>query len=126
MTTMTPETPDIAMSTSNGKVDAVSAETPTVIDFSPVAKEPPTLFDRLPQRWGLIAGLVGASVAMATTATVVANAIARRRVEPRRLFGLRPVRRYGVRHIQIPQGGMAWVAYLYRTPDFRVRLPIRK
>jgi hypothetical protein len=120
------DTPDIAASTSNGKVDAVRAEAPTVIDFGTAAKEPAPFFNRLPERWGLIAGLVGAAVAMATTATLVANALARRRVEPRRLFGLRPVRRYGVRHIQIPQGGMAWVAYLYRTPDIRVRLPIHK
>ena len=101
-------------------------ETPTVIEFGRDTKERTSLLDRLPQRWELIAGLVGVSVALATTATVVVNVIARRRAEPVRVFGFRPVRRYGARHVKTPRGGSAWVAYLYRTPDLRMRLPIHK
>ncbi len=101
-------------------------ETPTVIEFGGETKERMPLLERLPQRWGLIAGLVGVSVALATTATVVANAIARRRAEPIKVIGFRPVRRYGARHVKTPRGGAAWVAYLYRTPDLRMRLPIHK
>ena len=84
------------------------------------------LLDRLPQRWGLIAGLVGGSIALATTVTVVTNVIVRRRTATSRVVGFRPVRRYGVRRVKTPRGGSAWVAYLYRTPDLRMRLPIRK
>jgi hypothetical protein len=126
MTTMIPDTPDIATPALNGKVDDVKTQTPTVIDFSPAKNERLALFDRLPERWELIAGLVGASVALATTATVVANVVARRRVEPRRIFGVRPIRRFGLRHVETPRGGTAWIGYIYRTPDLRVRLPIRK
>jgi hypothetical protein len=110
----------------NGIADDVKTETPTVIDFSPAENERASLFGRLPQRWGLIAGVIGGSIALATTATVVANVIARRRVEPRRIFGVRPIRRYGLRHVETPRGGTAWIGYVYRTPDLRVRLPIRK
>jgi hypothetical protein len=113
----------------NGAPETVKVETPTVIEFGDAAKETterPQFFDRLPQRWGVIAGLVAASVALATTATVVTNLIVRRRPEPARVFGFRPVRRYGAQRVKTPRGGSAWVAYLYRTPDLRVRLPIHK
>jgi hypothetical protein len=103
MTTMIPDTPEMSTSTMNGKADGVTTETPTVIEFSSAADERAPLFDRLPQSWGLIAGLVGGSIALATTATVVANLIARRRVEPRRIFGVRPIRRYGLRHVETPK-----------------------
>jgi hypothetical protein len=124
VTTFIPNTPDTVSSMLNGKT-----ETPTIIEFGDATQETterPLFFDRLPQRWGLIAGLVGASVALATTATVVTNIIARRRREPTRVFGFRPVRRYGARRVKTPRGGSAWVAYLYRTPDLRMRLPIHK
>jgi hypothetical protein len=126
MTTFIPDTPDIASSKMNGKTETVMTEAPSIIEFGDVTKERMPLLDRLPQRWGLIAGLVGASVALATTATVAANLIVRRRAETNRIFGFRPVRRYGARHVKTPRGGAAWVAYLYRTPDLRMRLPIRK
>ena len=126
MTTFIPDTPDPTSTTMNGKPENLVIETPTVIEFGGDTKERTPLLDRLPQRWGLIAGLVGASVALATTATVVANVIARRREEPVRVFGFQPVRRYGARHVGTPRGGSAWVAYLYRTPDLRMRLPIHK
>jgi hypothetical protein len=32
----------------------------------------------------------------------------------------------GLRHLETPRGGGAWLAYIYRTPDLRVRVPIRK
>lgn len=126
MTTFIPDTPDTASSTMNGKPEIKMTETPTIIEFDEAKVERTPLLDRLPQRWGLIAGLVGASVALATTATVVANVITRRRTATRRVFGFRPVRRYGVRRVKTPRGGSAWVGYIYHTPDLRMRLPIRK
>jgi hypothetical protein len=126
VTTYIPDTPDTAPPTMNGKSETLMAETPTIIEFGDATKERPPLLDRLPQRWGLIAGLVGMSVALATTVTVVTNVIVRRRVETSRVFGFRPVRRYGMRRVKTPRGGAAWVAYLYRTPDLRMRLPIHK
>jgi hypothetical protein len=125
MTTFIPDIPDPTAAPMNGKPEIVM-ETPTVIEFGGETKERTPLLDRLSQRWELIAGLVGVSVALATTATVLVNVIARRRAEPVRVFGLRPVRRYGARHVKTPRGGSAWVAYLYRTPDLRMRLPIHK
>jgi hypothetical protein len=126
MTTFIPDTPDTTSLTMNGKPETVTAETPTIIEFGDTTKERTPLLDRLPQRWRLIAGLVGMSVALATTVTVVTNLIVRRRMETSRVFGFRPVRRYGMRRVKTPRGGAAWVAYLYRTPDLRMRLPIRK
>jgi hypothetical protein len=126
MTTFIPDTPDTASPMMNGKPETVTTETPTIIDFDEAKKERTPLLERLPQRWGLIAGLVGMSVALATTVTAVTNAIVRRRTETSQVFGFRPVRRYGVRRMKTPRGGSAWVAYLLRTPDLRVRLPIRK
>jgi hypothetical protein len=41
----------------------------------------------------------------------------------RQLFGTRPMRRYGLRHVATPRGGTAWLAYTYRLPDLRVRFP---
>jgi hypothetical protein len=126
MTTFIPNEPDATSAAMNGKSEAIVTETPTVIEFGGDMKERMPLLDRLPQRWGLIAGLVGVSVALATTATVVTNVIARRRAQTSQVFGFRPVRRYGARHVKTPRGGSAWVAYLYRTPDLRMRLPIHK
>jgi hypothetical protein len=126
MTTFIPDTPDTASSMMNGKPETLIAETPTIIEFGDATKERTALMERLPQRWGLIAGLVGASIAVATTVTVVTNVIVRRRAETSRVFGFRPVRRYGMRRVKTPRGGAAWVAYLYRTPDLRMRLPIHK
>jgi hypothetical protein len=126
MATFIPDTPDTASSMMNGKPETVMTETPTIIEFGTTAKGRTPLLDRLPQRWGLIAGLVGASVALATTVTAVRNVVVRRRVETSRVFGLRPVRRYGMRRVKTPRGGAAWVVYLYRTPDLRMRLPIHK
>jgi hypothetical protein len=95
-------------------------EPSTVIDF----KDTPMSGQRLAtRRWRLIGGVVGGSIALATAATVLANAIAKRPAEPRRRFGARPVRRFGVRHVAAPRGGSAWLAYTYRLPDLRVRLP---
>ena len=125
-TTFIPDTTDSAASTMNGKSETVMTETPTIIDCGGDTKERTPLLERLPQRWALIAGLVGGSIALATTVTVVTNAIVRRRTATSQVFGFRPVRRYGVRRMKTPRGGSAWVAYLYRTPDLRVRLPIRK
>jgi hypothetical protein len=110
----------------NGKPETLMTEAPTIIEFGDAFKERAPLLDRLPQRWGVIAGLVGASIALATTVTVVTNVIVRRRVATSQVFGFRPVRRYGVRSVKTPRGGAAWIAYLYRTPDLRMRLPIRK
>jgi hypothetical protein len=126
MTTIIPNTPETPSTTMNGKVETTVMETPPVVEFGDAIKERVPLLDQLPQRWGLIAGLIGASVAVATTATVVADFIARRREATSRVFGFRPVRRYGARHMKTPRGGSAWVAYLYRTPDLRMRLPIHK
>jgi hypothetical protein len=126
MTTFIPNEPDATSAAMNGKSETIVTETPTVIEFGGEMKERMSLLDRLPQRWGLIAGLGGVSVALATTVTVVTNVIARRRAEASRVFGFRPVRRYGARHVKTPRGGSAWVAYLYRTPDLRMRLPIHK
>jgi hypothetical protein len=124
MTTFIPDISDTASSTMNGKPETATAETPTVIEFGGDTKERTPLMERLPQRWALIAGLVGGSIALATTVTVVTNAIVRRRTATSRVFGLRPVRRYGMRHVKTPRGGSAWVGYVYRTPDLRMRLPI--
>jgi hypothetical protein len=126
MTTFIPNEPNAPSAAMNGKSETIVTETPTVIEFGGETKERSPLLERLPQRWGLIAGLIGASVALATTATVVTNVIARRRAEPIRVIGFRPVRRYGARHVKTPRGGSGWVAYLYRTPDLRMRLPIHK
>ncbi|HEY7021411.1 MAG TPA: hypothetical protein VH349_09870 [Ktedonobacterales bacterium] len=126
MTTFIPDTPDTVSPTMNGTPETVKKETPTIIEFGDATEERTPLLDRLPQRWGLIAGLVGASIALATTVTVVTNVIVRRRAETSRVFGFRPVRRYGMRRVKTPRGGAAWVAYLYRTPDLRMRLPIHK
>jgi hypothetical protein len=126
MTTLIPNEPDTTSAAMNGKSESIVTETPTVIEFGGEMTERMPLLERLPQRWGLIAGLVGVSVALATTATVVTNVIARRRAQTSQVFGLRPVRRYGARHMKTPRGGSAWVAYLYRTPDLRMRLPIHK
>jgi hypothetical protein len=93
MTTFIPDTPATASSTMNGKPEAIVTETQTIIDFSDATKERAPLLDRLPRRWGLIAGLVGGSIALATTATVVTNVIVRRGAVPKRVFGFRPVRR---------------------------------
>ncbi|HEY7020536.1 MAG TPA: hypothetical protein VH349_05425 [Ktedonobacterales bacterium] len=126
MTTFIPDTPDTLTATMNGKVETTVMETPPVVEFGDTIKERMPLLDRLSQRWGLIAGLIGASVAVATTATVVADLIARRREATSRVFGFRPVRRYGARLMKTPRGGSAWVVYLYRTPDLGMRLPIHK
>jgi len=125
MTTFIPDISDTASFTINGKPETVTTETPTVIEFEGDTKERTPLMERLPQRWALIAGLVGGSIALATTVTVVTNTIVRRRTATSRVFGLRPVRRYGVRRMKSPRGGSAWVGYIYRTPDLRMRLPIR-
>jgi hypothetical protein len=126
MMTFIPNELDATSDAMNGKSETLVTETPTIIEFGGEMKERTPLLDRLPQRWGLIAGLVGVSVALATTATVVANVVARHHAEPIRVIGFRPVRRYGARHVTMPRGGSAWVAYLYRTPDLRMRLPIHK
>lgn len=125
MTTFIPDISDTASSTTkNGKPETVTMETPTIIEFGGDTKERTPLMERLPQRWALIAGLVAGSIAVATTVTVVTNAIVRRTATSR-VFGFRPIRRYGVRRMKTPRGGSAWVGYVYRTPDLRVRLPIR-
>ena len=126
MTTFIPDISDTASSTMNGKAETLTTETPTVIEFEGDTKERTPLMERLPQRWALIAGLVGGSIALATTVTLVTNAIVRRRTATSRMFGLRPVWRYGVRRVKTPRGGSAWVGYVYRTPDLRVWLPIRQ
>jgi hypothetical protein len=126
MTTLTPDTPDTDTSTLSGKAGSMTTETPTVIDFSSVAIEREQFLDRLPQRWWLIAGVVGGSLALSTTATVVANVIARRRAALGKVYGFRPIRRFGLRRLETPRGGAAWLAYMYRTPDLRMRLPIHK
>jgi hypothetical protein len=126
MKTFIPDTPDTTSTTMSGKPERLVTETPTVIEFGDAIKERMPLLDRLPQRWGLIAGVVGVSITLATTATLVANVIARRRKATSRGFGFQPVRRYGARHVKMPRGGSAWIGYLYRTPDLRMRLPIHK
>ena len=97
-----------------------ATDTVTVIDFNdtPTTAQQPT-----PRRWWLIGGLLGGSIALASAATVVTSVIVSRRAGSRPLFGVRPVRRYGLRHVATPRGGVAWVAYTYRLPDLRVRLP---
>jgi hypothetical protein len=109
------------------KLDATvdSVDGTTVIDFKEIPKtaQRPTAQQPMTRRWWLIGGLVGASIALATAATVVANVIAKRPTGPRQFFGVRPVRRYGMRHVATPRGGTAWLAYSYRLPDLRVRLP---
>jgi hypothetical protein len=124
MATFTLDTPDTDTPTMNGSAGNMTTETPSVSDFNSAAKERKHFFDRLPQRWRPIAGVVGGSIALATTATVVANVIARRRTDPGKVYGLRPIRRIGLRHLETPRGGTAWLAYIYRTPDLRLRLPI--
>jgi hypothetical protein len=110
-TTLIPDTPDAS-------VDSVDGA--TVIDF----KEIPTTAQRPSARqWWLVGGVIGESIALATAATVVTNALVKRRQEPRQLFNVRPVRRYGLRHVATPRGGTAWLAYTYRLPDSRVRFP---
>ena len=89
MTTFIPDTPHPTAAPMNGKPEIV-LETPTVIEFGGETKERTPLLDHLPQRWELIAGLVGVSIALATTATVVVNVIARRRAQPVRVFGFQP------------------------------------
>ena len=126
MTTAIPNKPDTTSATMNGRPENLVTETPTVIEFGGETKERTPLLDHLPQRWGLVAGLVGASVALATTATVVTNLIARRRAETSWVFGFRPVIHYGVRHAKMPRSGSAWLAHLYRTPDLRMRMPIHQ
>jgi hypothetical protein len=124
MATITPDIPDTDTSTMNGNAENMTSETPLLSDFSAAAKEREHFVDHLPKRWRLIAGVVGGSIALATTAAVVANVTARRRAEPGTVYGFRPIRRVGLRHLQTPRGGTAWLAYIYRTPDLRVRLPI--
>jgi hypothetical protein len=97
-----------------------ATDTATVIDFN---ETPATALQPTTRRWWVIGGLLGGSIALATTATAVANVIVNRRAGSRQLFGVRPVRRYGLRHVATPRGGAAWVAYTYRLPDLRVRLP---
>jgi hypothetical protein len=110
-TTLIPDTPDAS-------VDSVDEA--TVIDF----KEIPTTAQRPSARqWWLVGGVIGGSIALATVATVVANLIATRPTVSRQLFGTRPMRRYGLRHVATPRGGTAWLAYTYRLPDLRVQLP---
>ncbi len=113
-TTLIPDTYDVL-------ADSVAGT--TVIDF----KESPTTAQRPTARqWLLVGGVVGGSIALATAATIVATVIAKRPAAPRQLFGPRPVRRYGMRHMSTPRGGAAWLAYTYRLPDLRVRLPEMK
>ena len=111
-TTLIPDPRDASVDT--------ATDTATVIDFN----EPPTSAQQpTTRRWWLIGGLIGGSIALASAATVVTNVIVNRRAGSRPLFGVRPVRRYGLRHVGTPRGGAAWVAYTYRLPDLRVRLP---
>jgi hypothetical protein len=110
-TTLIPDTHDAS-------VDSVDGT--TVTDFK---ETPPTAQRPTARHWWLAGGVVGGSIALATAATVVANVIAKRPAAPRQLFGVRPVRRYGMRHMATPRGGTAWLAYTYRLPDLRVRLP---
>ena len=110
-TTLIPDKPDAS-------VDSVDEA--TVIDF----KEIPTAAQRPSARqWWLMGEVIGGSIALATAATVVANLIAKRPTVSRQLFGTRPMRRYGLRHVATPRGGTAWLAYTYRLPDLRVQLP---
>ena len=110
-TTLIPDKPDA----SGDSVDEATA-----IDF----KEIPTTAQRPSARqWWLVGGVISGSIVLATAATVVANRIAKRPTVSRQLFGVRPVRRYGLRHVATPRGGIAWLAYTYRLPDLRVRLP---
>lgn len=111
-TTLIPDPRDASVDT--------ATDTAIVIDFN---ETPATAMQPTPRRWWLIGGLIGGSIALATTATVVTNVIVNRRAGSRQLFGVRPVRRYGLRHVETPRGGAAWVAYTYRLPDLRVRLP---
>ncbi len=111
-TTLIPDKPDAS-------VDSVDEA--TVIDF----KEIPTTAQRPATRqWWLMGEVIGGSIALATAATVVANRIAKRPTASRQLFGTRPMRRYGLRHVATPRGGTAWLAYTYRLPDLRVQLPV--
>jgi hypothetical protein len=99
---------------------ADSVDGATVIDF----KESPTTAQRPTARqWWLVGGIVSGSIALATVATVVANVIAKRPTRPSQFFGVRPGRRFGMRHMATPRGGTVWLAYTYRLPDLRVRLP---
>jgi hypothetical protein len=126
MTTFSPTPPDVATSSVKSETEPMPTETPTVVDFESAAVTREQFIDRLPQRWGLIASVVGGSIALATAATVVVSLIARRRVAPVKVYGFRPIRRVGLRHLETPRGGGAWLGYIYRTPDLRVRVPIRK
>ncbi len=97
-----------------------SVDEATAIGF----KEIPTAGQRPSARqWWLVGGGISGSIVLATAATVVANRIAKRPTVSRQLFDVRPVRRYGLRHVATPRGEIAWLAYTYRLPDVRVRLP---
>jgi hypothetical protein len=110
-TTLIPDKPDASVD---------SLDEATVIDFTEI----PTTAQRPSARqWWLVGGVIGGLIALATAATVVTNALVKRRRAPRQLFGVRPVRRYGLRHVATPRGGIAWLAYTYRLPDLRVQLP---
>jgi hypothetical protein len=113
LTTLIPDTRD------------ASVDTGTIIDFkeTPTAAQQPAAQPLTARRWWFIGGVAGGSIALATAATVVANVIAKRLAEPRQLFGVRPIRRFGMRHVATPRGGSAWLAYTYQLPDLRVRLP---
>jgi hypothetical protein len=111
-TTLIPDRPDVLGDT----------ETTFGFDETPEATQQRTQWP-IARQWWLIGGLVGGSIALATTATLVANKFARRATEPPRHFGVRPMRGYGVRHVATPRGGSAWFAYIYRLPDLRLQLP---
>jgi|GEM_PF-2903491 len=110
-TTLIPDKPDAS-------VDSVDEA--TVIDFKEI---PRTAQRPTARQWWLVGGVIGGSIALATAATVVAHLIAKRPTVSRLLFGTRPMRRYGLRHVVTPRGGTAWLAYTYRLPDLRVQLP---
>ena len=112
-TTIIPDRPDVLG----------DAETTFGFNETPAGtQQPPTQWP-IARQWWLIGGLVGGSIALATTATFVANRFARRAAAPHRRFGMRPMRGYGVRHVATPRGGSAWFAYTYHLPDLRLRLP---
>jgi hypothetical protein len=75
-----------------------------VIDFTEI----PTTEQRLVVwRWRLVGGVIGESIALATAATVVTNALIKRRPEPHQLLGVRRIRRHGLRDVATPRGGIA-------------------
>jgi hypothetical protein len=125
-TTLIPDKHDAAVdSDESGDSDDAALvidckEIPTTVQRPPT--EQVTVRPSAP-RWWLIGGLVGGSIVLATAAMVAANVLAKRGARPRHLFGVRPVRRFGMRHVATPRGGTAWLAYTYRLPDLRVRLP---